>query len=95
MKRFMIMFVIFIGSFPLNVFSACHSEFLCDNYGNCKWVEVCDSPLDIPAPKVYTPRISPVVPPEPPSIEPIGPPGSSDGQHLYNPDKGEWDWYFD
>ena len=91
----MIMFIIFTGLFPFNVFSACHSEFLCDNHGNCRWVEVCDNPLDIPMPKVHVPRISPVTPVEPPSIEPIGPPGSGEGHHLHNPDKDEWDWYFE
>jgi len=95
MKTFIIIFVIFIGLFPLNAFSACHSEFLCDNNGNCRWVEVCDNPLDIPTPKVYMPRISLVIPPETPSIEPIGPQGSRGGKHLYNPDKGEWDWCFE
>ena len=94
MKRFIIMFVILIGLFPLNAFSACHSEFLCDNHGNCRWVDVCDNTLDIAMPKVHTPRISPIVPLEPLSIEPVGPPGSRGGHHLYNPDKGEWDWYF-
>ena len=85
-----------IGLFPLNAFSACHSEFLCDNRGNCGWVDICDSTFDIPTPSIDAPRIPPIVPPETPSIASIGPPGlSGAGHHLYNPDKGEWNWYFE
>jgi hypothetical protein len=42
--------------------AACHYEWVCDERGNCDHVPLCDNAID-------------VVPPEPPSVQPI--PGPS------------------
>ena len=84
------------GVFMNNALATCHWVYLCDAYGHCDYVQVCDNSLDLPTVRLKPlPRITPIVPPEPPSIEPIPPIGAGRGHHLYNPDNRKWDWYWE
>lgn len=93
MKKLIITMFISLFLIVGTSYAGCHSEYLCDSYGNCEWVEVCDSAFDTPMPKVYMPRITPIIPPKSPSIAPIPSIGTDSSQQLYNPDKKGWGWY--
>lgn len=51
---------------PLQALAGCHVEWDCSRGYPCRQVQVCDSPIDIPA--IPMPSISPI---PPPSITPI------------------------
>jgi hypothetical protein len=59
MRHLAVALLILGVSFP--AFAACRWEWVCDGSGNCENVPICDHSID-------------VLPPRPPSIEPIAPP---------------------
>jgi len=70
-----VILIAFVLAAPLSARAGCRWEWICDEGSNCSHQPICDSSIDIVPPE--PPSLQPIVPPsikpiQPPTLPPIG-----------------------